>query len=463
MVVKFYTTSKKVNSTAIPSGSGTSYDVILKEGCSVMQPSIRLKWSGSGSPASYNYAYISDFHRYYWVRDWRFEDRQWTADLTVDPLASYKTQIGASSQYVIRSASDYDGDVADVLYPTFATPHVQPKSAALWSVPSSVSDQTFVVSTMSSRGWQTYYLLSGAQYATICTDVFASNFFNGYDFGDLTEEFVKVLAKPEDNVVNVQWLPVSYSAISGVGSSTTGFRFGYYEVEPNATFKQVTPQTVYSFDVTLTMTQHPDAATRGSYLNGNTFTRRALTLPGVGTVALDSDLLIGYTGLRIEVRLNVASGTATLIVYGTATGLPDRRVWTGEAKVSVDFGYGTTRVDVPGVLSAVLGTAGAAANKSALGAAEGILNTIEAAFPSTTILSTSGSVGSYVEPMRMTETFYRQTEIDVADKGRPLCKVKTINTLSGYTVCSDAHVSIPGTDEESAAVTAYLNGGFFYE
>lgn len=462
MNITFYTFSKKVNSTARPTG-GTSYDVVLKEGCSVLRPSVRLKWSGSGSPTAYNYAQISGFGRYYWVRNWEFSDRQWTADLAVDPLATYKTQIGASSQYVLRSASDYDPDVADVLYPTFATPHVQPKSTALWTVPSSVSDQTFVVSTMSSRGWQTYYLLSGTQYATICTDVFASNFFNGYDFGDLTEEFVKVLAKPEDNVVNVQWLPVSYSSISGVGTSITGFRFGYYEVEPGATFKQVTPQTVYPFDVALTMTQHPDASTRGSYLNGNTFTRRALTLPGVGTVALDSDLLIGYTGLRIEVRLNVASGTATIIVYGTATGLPDRRVWAGEAKVSVDFGYGTTRVDVPGVLSAVLGTAGAAANKSAIGAAEGILNTIEAAFPSTTILSTSGSVGSYVEPMRMTETFYKQTAMDAADKGRPLCQVKTINTISGYTVCSDAHISIPGTDEESDAVTGFLNGGFFYE
>ena len=316
---------------------------------------------------------------------------------------------------------------------------------------------------MSSRGWQTYYLLSGLQYATISTDVFASNFFNGYDFGDLTEEFVKVLAKPEDNVVNVQWLPLDFSALTGVGSGTTGFRFGYYEVEPNASFKQVTPQTVYPFDVTMTMTQHPDAATRGSYLNGNTFTRRELTIPGVGTVALDNDLLIGYTGLRIEVRLNVASGAATIIVYGTATGLPDRRVWTGEAKISVDFGYGSNRVDVPGVMSAVLGTAGAAANKSALGAAEGILNTIEAAFPSTTILSTSGSIGSYVEPMRMTETFYKQTEMDNTDKGRPLCKVKQISALSGFTQCSSAHIEIPGTQQEAQAVESFMDGGFFYE
>lgn len=462
MNVTFYTFSKKVNSTKIPSG-GTSYTVTLKEGCSVLQPSIRLVWTGSGSPAAFNYAHISAWGRYYWVRNWTFSDRQWTADLEVDPLASYKTQIGSSSQYVLRSASEYDGDIADVLYPTAATPYVQTKTKTLWPLAGSVTDQTFVVSTMSRQGWQTYYLLSGTQYGVICNDIFASNFWNGYDFGDLSAEFVKVLAKPEDNVVNVQWLPLAYSGLGSPGSSITGFKFGYYEVEPNASFRQITPNTVHSFDVDLTMTQHPDAATRGSYLNGNAFTRRDLVIPGVGTVSLDNDLLIGYTGLKISVRVNLASGAATVVVYGTLAGSPDRRIWTTEAKISVDFGYGTNRVDVPGVMSAVLGTAGAAAGKNAIGAAEGILNTIEAAFPATTILSTSGSVGSYVIPMMMTETFYRQTEMDNTDKGRPLCKVKQISALSGFTQCSSAHIEIPGTQQEAQAVESFMDGGFFYE
>ena len=462
MNITFYTFSKKVNSTARPTG-GTQYSVDLKEGCSVLRPSIRLKWSGSGSPTAFNYAYIASFGRYYWVRNWEFSDRQWTADMAVDPLATYKTQIGASSQYVTRSASDYDGDIADGIYPTAATPYVIPKSATLWPLSDTVADQTFVVTTMSRQGWQTYYLLSGTQYGVICNDVFASNFYNGYDFGDLTEEFVKVIAKPEDSIVSVMWLPVAFSGLGTPGSTITGFKFGYYEVEPNATFRQITPKTVHPFEVTLTMTQHPDAATRGSYCNGNTYTRRELTLPGVGTVALDSDLLIGYTGLKIYVRLNLASGVATVAIYGTLSGSPDRRVWTTEAKVGVDFGYGTNRVDIPGAISAVLGTVGAVSGKNALGAAEGIINTIQAAFPATTILSTSGAVGSYVMPMMMTETFYRQTEMDNADRGRPLCKVKTINTLSGFTVCNNAHVAIPGSDEESDAVTGFMNGGFFYE
>ena len=51
MNVTFFTFAKKVNSTKRPSG-GSSYSVTLKEGCSILQPSIRLVWTGTGSPAS---------------------------------------------------------------------------------------------------------------------------------------------------------------------------------------------------------------------------------------------------------------------------------------------------------------------------------------------------------------------------------------------------------------------------
>ena len=120
MNVYFYTFSKRINSTAQPTG-GTLHTVTLKTPSSVMTPTISLVWSGSGSPAAYNYAYISDYGRYYWVSNWTFSDRQWTATLNVDVLASYKTQIGGSSKYILRAAdsSAWSGslEVLDTSYP----------------------------------------------------------------------------------------------------------------------------------------------------------------------------------------------------------------------------------------------------------------------------------------------------------------------------------------------------------
>ena len=459
MNVTFYTFSKKVNSTKIPSG-GTSYTVTLKEGCSVLQPSIRLVWTGTGSPASYNYAHISAWGRYYWVRNWTFQDRRWTADLEVDPLASYKTQIGSSSQYVVRSASQYDGEIIDAVYPAKSTPTTQITSQPFWAVPASFSDQVLVVATMGRRGWQEYYLLGGTQYQYIATQVFASSFWDGYDFGDASTEIVKAIKQPENSIVSVTWLPINKSEVSGKGVAVTDFDFGYYAV--GGTYSTISPRETYDFSRTINLTSHPDAATRGAYLNGNTYTSRDLFIPGVGQFSLDNDRLIGYASVRVDVSLNLASGAAAVALYGV-TGGTGTRLLTVDSNVGVAFGYGTSRADVLGTLSGILNSSASASNDNAVGVMNGITDALKSMFPKQTIMTSSGSIGSYLLPMTLSETFYHQTEMDNTDKGRPLCKVKQISALSGFTQCSSAHIEIPGTQQEAQAVESFMDGGFFYE
>ena len=62
----FYTHSKRVNSTLQPS-SGTSYSIDLKADSSVLNPTIELDLGQGGNPTEYNYCYIAEFKRYYWV------------------------------------------------------------------------------------------------------------------------------------------------------------------------------------------------------------------------------------------------------------------------------------------------------------------------------------------------------------------------------------------------------------
>ena len=103
MNVRLYTYDKKVNSTAHPSTSGGSgYSCTLKDPSSLLNPVILLKIS---NPTSKNYAYIEEFGRFYWIRDWVSDHNMWEAHLQVDSLASWKSQIIASSQYVDRAAN----------------------------------------------------------------------------------------------------------------------------------------------------------------------------------------------------------------------------------------------------------------------------------------------------------------------------------------------------------------------
>jgi len=49
------------------------------------------------------------------------------------------------------------------------------------------------------------------------------------------------------------------------------------------------------------------------------------------------------------------------------------------------------------------------------------------------------------------------------DRGRPLCKVRTISSLSGYIMVSDADIEISAMEAEQQEIRGYMEGGFFYE
>ena len=119
MNIEFYTFDKKYNSTKRPTlNSGTTYDCYLKTSSSIISPTIELNIGLTVNPSAFNYAYISDYGRYYWVSEWTFANSSWFASLNVDVLASWKPYIGDTNMYVYRSSADYNGYLIDTKYPT---------------------------------------------------------------------------------------------------------------------------------------------------------------------------------------------------------------------------------------------------------------------------------------------------------------------------------------------------------
>ncbi len=71
---------------------GASYEGMLRDDSSVLTPSIMVE-AGS-SIVNYNYAYIPDFGRYYYVRDIvTFRQGLWIVSLEVDVLKTYASHI----------------------------------------------------------------------------------------------------------------------------------------------------------------------------------------------------------------------------------------------------------------------------------------------------------------------------------------------------------------------------------
>ena len=121
MQIDFYINfTKRQNSTKRPAEGGivtkhtlTGY---LKEPCSVMKPVINIQnIPVQNAPCVMTYAYIPTFYRYYFVKDWVWNDGLWTVQLEVDVLATYRPHIGDSYAYIERSASQSNGRIVDKL------------------------------------------------------------------------------------------------------------------------------------------------------------------------------------------------------------------------------------------------------------------------------------------------------------------------------------------------------------
>ena len=111
MNVTFYNFSKRRNSTKTPTSTGTVVTCQLKEPCSLKNP--RLLLSGNLF-TTYDYAYIGDFGRYYFVSDVVSVGNGLTEiTLEDDVLASHKTAIGSTVARIAFSSTGYEAYIPD--------------------------------------------------------------------------------------------------------------------------------------------------------------------------------------------------------------------------------------------------------------------------------------------------------------------------------------------------------------
>lgn len=83
--------------------AGSTYSCVLKDDTSVLDPVIILQTSDN--IFSYNYMYISDFGRYYYIKDIKsLNNNRWEVTAHVDVLETYKLQILNNDAVIKRQA-----------------------------------------------------------------------------------------------------------------------------------------------------------------------------------------------------------------------------------------------------------------------------------------------------------------------------------------------------------------------
>lgn len=457
----FYKHTKRVNSTLQPS-SGTEYKIDLKADSSVLTPTIELDLGQDGNPSEFNYCYIEEFHRYYWVT-WTWRNRLWVGSCKVDSLASWKSYIGSYSGYVSRAASSYDGKIMDLFYPAKADITETKVDAAISpDFTRDYSSGTFVIGIQGKAsgpngGAVTYYAVKPAAIQAI-TDYLLD--VTNLTVPDISDDLLKCIFNPMQFIVSCQWFPFSMVMDSdpiyvGWWTITTG----------SGTCKKLS-DLVYTRNVSYTVPKHPQAATRGAYLNMQPFSSYVINAGPWGVIPINNQQLIDESTLSCIMNIDLMTGSGRFSIIGKNSLC---YIQDHVCQVGVPVQLGQNMFNQGALMSSVsniVDTGKAALSGSPVRMLTSGYSAIgDVASLSQAVPISAGSNGSmaFNNTFNMIGRFLTVVDEDLASRGRPLCKAVTLNTLSGFVLCEDADPAIPCTDGELTEIINYLNGGFYYE
>lgn len=433
-----------------------SYDVVFKEGTDIVSPVVTI--SGSLATISgYNYGYM--LGRYYWIKGITALRNDYAVlELETDVLATYKTQIGSASLYVLRSASASDGDIVDRLYPTTEISYGYAEEDDF--LPGSYSSGCYIVNCvgMTTTGGSTLWKLTPSQYRAVLYEMF--NKIDGFQMADILDGIKKLLAgSPDKMLTSAMWMP-SYN----FSTSSHRFYVGPWDTTIDAAL--ITDPIFEHTPIELTLPKHPQAATRGAFLNLAPFTTYTLNIPMFGAINLDTTAVKNATKIYLNIAIDALSGQGKCRVHGGTT--PLLADLTAQIGVAVPLQGQSAGASVAGgITHTIASTITAAATGSGaalLGAVTaGIDTAISAVSGASFSTGSAGGALATLHNITLDATFLHIADEDNTHNGRPLCQLKQISTLSGYAIVENGDVDIPGTLPEQQRIRSFLESGFYYE
>lgn len=479
--VNLYSFSKEVNSTKQPTGSGTEYSCVSNDDLDTLHPRIPLNIGAAANPSAYNYMYIASFSRYYWIRKWTFETGLWVAYCDVDPLASWKSQIGSTSAYVLRAAAASNGAIIDNLYPKTSTILKENDIGnALWNT-DPLTSGSYVVGVI-GQSTVKYYTMTPSTLWAFMNDCYSPQYYTDtLGFFSLTNQDLMIAVDPLQYIASVVWLP--FTADTGTTAST--LKVGVVDIVSinGIIYKNMASAGFSSMTVDFTPQSHPQAATRGTWLN-SAMADYSITVPPFGTISLDPVQVANADTIHCVITIDHRTGAGVLKVFAQRTYDYDILLTQMTAQIGLSFplshittpGASLASVVLPAIQAAggvasmaagaVTGTPGAmigGAGSVLSAAASAIGDIAQTKIPVPTTTGGTPCVAQLIMAPQMDYTWYYPVDEDNTHRGRPLCEVRTLSTLSGYQLCANTDISIPATREEIDMIRKYLETGYFYE
>ena len=474
--VNFYQFYKEDNSTSRPSGTSSTYPCTIKHGSGLVNPTIILNIGLTSAP-TWNYCYIPDFRRYYYVSEWYYDKAFWTATLTCDVLATYKAEIGDSYLYALRSSSPslYDKRIPDTMYPTKVNCTYDRSTVSNpWQDSNAGCFVVGIVGKSPNFGSINYYVMNRTAMSGLIQGLLDDTIdpSNGFDLADASEGLQLALVDPLQYIKSAVFIPLDYADVSGVPSPIGAISVFNYLVNTGGSYKIIINQPFTTITKTFTTKKHPQTLDRGNWVNQSPYTNCTLTFPPFGTIELDTTVLCDVDSFTVEIRIDNTTGLGILEVkaHNIILNRLESQIGVPVQLSQVTRDYMGAMNNIMGAAQGVAGAVGSAltgnyagAVGSGIGAVAGIGNALASLVPRSQSIGSGGSFAQLYETPQVNYQFFEVVDDDLAKNGRPTCKIVQPKIYGGYYLIQDGDVAIDGTKEESAQVRSYLETGFFWE
>ena len=480
MEVKFYTYSKRRNSTARPTSldSATVFQVTLKDSSGVLHPVLEIYNNAAWNPSSLNYAYILNYGRYYWVDEWTYIGGRWEATLSVDPLASWKTEIGNSQHYVLRCAGLSNPAVVDTLYPSTGGIPTYIRNYSDFHFSPDYSSCCYVVgvANRASYGYSaiTYYTLTSTQIRSLLQYMLVQStdlWTNG--FTGMTDTLYRAIYSPFDYIKSCKAFPVAYSSLNTVpvmfGNYTTDVQGGIVGSNADGGW------FVETHDLALPSIWSSVSAK----YRVNPYAHLYMHFSPWGMIELNPLDFADASAVRVRCGMDLISGDGILWIYKLVNNSP-YFITQKIQKIAADINLSASSINAGGIIMGLtnaaaaagsVASAGASLAEGALTAAGGVMSAAMASVP-----TASGGIGSTAQGFATLDgicsliyTCAAFASEDPTELGNAYMRRAAINTLHessspvGYVKCADGEVNCSAMPEELEAIEQHLTTGFFFE
>lgn len=466
MQATFYQFAKRTNSTKRPSG-GQEFGIDLKAPCNIIDPEIKI--ASQSDPTGYNYCYLPTFSRYYWVKNWTYAGGLWAASLIVDTLASYRDQIGYSTEYVVRSSAKYNGTISDGLYP--ATAEVRSVTSAFQGgFSETISGGFFVIGFIAkaanSIGAITYVVMTPGNAKKLSAKLLTDVSYLSIDNAEISDSLTKVLFNPYQYIVSCNYFPFDVAELTAHLPLVSNVDVGWWSIDIPCWILGADNNNLTK-SVSVGIPKHPQAASRGGYCNASPYTDYTIFLQPFGVIPLDASKLWGAATLSIQYTVDLFTGDSILRMFTDTNQL----VHETTAKLGVPIQLSNITFDVPsgggllqtGVAAAFGGLQAALSGGSFSDVGNGILNAAQATNADVASKGATGSTIAFDSVPYMVARFKILVDDNNDDHGRPLCQRVLISSIPGYIMVDDPDIALAATAEEIDSVKSYMKNGFFYE